>query len=177
MVAWTTPRTWTNNETVTDTILNAHVRDNLTAIVSPPYVHVRATAATSIGTAVAAVVWDTEIADTDNMYAPGTPTRVTVNTAGLYLVQGGYGVASATANAVFSLQWMVTSTSAAISQAGSSVVIGATARSIMLHNSTFVRLYVNDYVSLGAFHTGATTPATSTTGSYTSWMQLRWMGP
>jgi hypothetical protein len=34
-MAWTTPRTWANNETVNDTIMNAHVRDNLSFLYRP----------------------------------------------------------------------------------------------------------------------------------------------
>jgi hypothetical protein len=31
-MAWTTPRTWVTNETVTAAVMNTHVRDNLTAL-------------------------------------------------------------------------------------------------------------------------------------------------
>ena len=34
-MAWTTPRTWANSETVNDTIMNAHVRDNLNFLYRP----------------------------------------------------------------------------------------------------------------------------------------------
>jgi hypothetical protein len=179
MVAWTTPRTWTNNETVTDTILNAHVRDNLNAIANPPYVHVRAASTTTtLGNATATpIVWDTEVADTDNLYSTSANTRVTVNTAGLYLCQGAYGVASGAVGNHFYVQWMVNG--AAINQAGSSVGIGNTlARSILVSTSTYVRLYANDYVSLAGSFVGTGTPTTRVDiGAYTSWMQLRWMGP
>lgn len=33
-MAWTTPRTWSPGETVTATLMNAHVRDNLNAVSS-----------------------------------------------------------------------------------------------------------------------------------------------
>jgi len=183
MVAWTTPRTWTNNETVTDTILNAHVRDNFNAIANPPYVYVRAgSVQTTLGNATPTPIqFDTELADTDSMYNPASPTKVTVNTAGLYLVQGGYGVSAAAINAIFYLHFMVSSTSSVISQAGSSVCVGGLSRSIMLHNSAYIRLYANDYVSLAGDHAGASSPQTSiaaaSTGNYLAWMQLRWMGP
>jgi hypothetical protein len=176
MVAWTTPRTWTNNETVTDTILNAHVRDNLNAIVSPPYVHVRsASTPSTLGTSASAIQWDTEVADTDNMYAPGSPTRVTVNTAGLYLVQGGYGVASGTINASYWAAWTVNG--GLITQAGSTVMVGGTVHNVLISTSAFVRLYANDYVALNGWHQGATSVTTSVVNYLTSWMQLRWMGP
>jgi len=35
-MAWTTPRTWVTRELVTAAIMNAHVRDNLSALKSPP---------------------------------------------------------------------------------------------------------------------------------------------
>lgn len=175
-MAWTTPRTWANNETVTDAILNTHVRDNLNAIVNPPYVHVRAAStSTTIGTAATALQMDTSVADTNTMYSAGSPTRVTVNTAGLYLVQGGYGIVGATIGAAYYLHWTVNAT--LISQAASSVVVGATARNILLSNTAFIRLFQNDYVSLNGYHAGASVLATSTTNYLTSWMQLRWMGP
>jgi hypothetical protein len=34
-MAWTAPRTWTNNELVDATIMNAHVRDNLSYLLNP----------------------------------------------------------------------------------------------------------------------------------------------
>jgi hypothetical protein len=34
-MAWTAPRTWTNGEVVTDTLLNTHLRDNLLALLHP----------------------------------------------------------------------------------------------------------------------------------------------
>jgi len=178
-MAWTTPRTWVSGETVTDTLLNAHVRDNLNAIVNPPYVHVRATAATTFGTSsVTPIIWDLEVADTDSMYSAAANTKVTVNTAGLYQVMGGWTVSGGTINSAYLLQWMVNSTSAGISQAGTTVVIGGGARTASLSSATFIRLYANDYVSLGASaNSGTTSLTTSTTSSQTSWMQLRWMGP
>lgn len=179
-MAWTTPRTWVSGETVTDTLLNAHVRDNLNAIVNPPYVHVRAaTNTTTFGTSsVSPIIWDTEVADTDSLYNPAANTKVTINTAGLYLVTGGWTVAGGSINSAYLLQWMVNSTSAGISQAGTTVVIGGGARTASLTSSTFIRLYANDYVSLGASaNSGTAALTTSVTANLTSWMQLRWMGP
>jgi hypothetical protein len=166
-----------SGETVTDTLLNAHVRDNLNAIVNPPYVHVRAASTTTtLGSATATpIIWDTEVTDTDNMYSAGANTRITITTAGLYLVEGGYGVESGAASTAFYLQWMVNN--ATISQAGSSVVIGAAAKSVLLNGSTFIRLYANDYVSLAGSFVGTAATTRANNPAYTSWMQARWMGP
>jgi hypothetical protein len=35
-MAWSDPRTWVDDELITDTILNEHVRDNLNALKDPP---------------------------------------------------------------------------------------------------------------------------------------------
>ena len=179
-MAWTSPRTWTSGEVVTDTIMNAHVRDNLNAIANAPYVHVRAvTATTTIGTSATAVQWDTEVADTDNMYTSSANTRVTANTPGLYLAQGGYGVRSATANSTFACVWL--GSSAVVGQGGTSVGVGTGARDIGMTLSTYIRLYANDYVQLGAFHQSASgtpiTAAGASGGYYGAWLQLRWVGP
>ena len=41
-MAWTTPRTWVAGELVTASIMNTHVRDNLTALLGPQQVYVDA---------------------------------------------------------------------------------------------------------------------------------------
>jgi len=35
-MAWTTPRTWVTGELITATLMNAHIRDNLSALKDPP---------------------------------------------------------------------------------------------------------------------------------------------
>jgi hypothetical protein len=35
-MSWTTPRTWVNNEALTASDMNTHIRDNLAALKSPP---------------------------------------------------------------------------------------------------------------------------------------------
>lgn len=42
-MAWTTPRTWTTGETVTDALMNTHVRDQLNFLYTPPAWYARST--------------------------------------------------------------------------------------------------------------------------------------
>jgi microcystin-dependent protein len=51
-MAWTDPRTWVTSETVTSTIMNAHVRDNLNAVLPVGAMIRRAAVATTVETAV-----------------------------------------------------------------------------------------------------------------------------
>lgn len=51
----------------------------------------------STNTTLSNVTWETEVLDTDTMFTAGTPTRITITTAGLYLVTGKITWSSGTA--------------------------------------------------------------------------------
>jgi hypothetical protein len=173
-VAWTSPRSWVSGETVTSTILNTHVRDNLNAIVSPPYAYIRATTATSVGgSASANISFNTEIVDTDNLYTSASPTRLTIATAGLYMLAGGYSLAlsaGALANARFRVNGGL------LQHSGTSVICGATGQNATLSLTCFYRLSVGDYVELASFSNGSAVNTFVSQGD-TAFMQVRWMGP
>lgn len=66
-------------------------------LVVPSMVLVRRTADATSYSSSAAVSWSSSSFDTDSMFAVGTPTYVTINTAGLYLVSAFlWGQAAAT---------------------------------------------------------------------------------
>jgi len=173
-MAWTTPRSWTAGETVTSTILNTHVRDNLNAIASPPYAYVRASNSTTVGASdQVAISFNTEVADTDNMFSSGVPTRLTISTAGLYLITGGWSLsltASHIAEATIGLNGGL------LPHSSQAVIAGATTYNASVSTTCFYRLSAGDYLELYAYTT-RTSVSTLTSNSNMSFMQARWMGP
>ena len=173
-MAWTTPRSWSAGETVTSTILNTHVRDNLNAIVSPPYAYIRATTATSVGgSAYANISFNTEVVDTDGLYTSASPTRLTIATAGLYMLAGGYSLAL-TAGTLATAHFSVNG--GLLPHSGTSVICGATGQNAGLSLTCFYRLSVGDYVEL-ATYSNRTAVNTYTSNGDIAFMQIRWMGP
>lgn len=82
-MSWTTPRTWVTSEVVSSSLLNTHVRDNLTVLRG--YVAVRMSAAQnhSSSGSYATMNWDAEDYDTDGYHDNSTNnSRLTVPTGG-----------------------------------------------------------------------------------------------
>jgi hypothetical protein len=86
-VAWTQPKTWIVGETVTAAMLNTHIRDNLNSINSIPAAHLYKNGNQGLGAAAYTVVGSFLVPyDTDTMTS--TTNRITVKTAGTYLIGG-----------------------------------------------------------------------------------------
>jgi len=91
------PKTWSVNESLTAAGLNLELRDALNYLLNPPACSVYQTANTNMPTSGTYVqmLFDTENYDTDTMHSTSTnPGRITINTAGIYLVTWGVGFAS-----------------------------------------------------------------------------------
>lgn len=78
--------------------LNTYLRDNLNTFLNPP--RCQLSRASGSNQAIASGAFDAiswaagaEYYDTDNMWAVANPTRITMNTAGLYLISGHAGFA------------------------------------------------------------------------------------
>jgi hypothetical protein len=89
-VPFTTPRTWTDGETITTVIMNQHIRDQLNALLSPPTCRLHNSVALSCpNTGNDTVVpMDTTDLDTDTM-ADLANNRIVIKTAGKYSITGG----------------------------------------------------------------------------------------
>jgi len=173
-VAWTSPRSWVAGETVTSTVMNTHVRDNLNAIVSPPYAYIRATTATSVGgSGYANISFNTEVFDTNGLYTSASPTRLTIATAGLYMLAGGYSLAL-TAGTLATAHFSVNG--GLLPHSGTSVICGATAQNAALSLTCLYRLSVGDYVELASYSTRTAVNSLTSSGDM-AFMQARWMGP
>ena len=147
---WTTPRTWVATEIVTAAQMNAHVRDNLGFLYTPPRGESRRSANLSIANNTAvAVTMQVEVHDNDAIVdIAGNPTRLTIKTAGFYHVYGR-------------MSWAVNSTGirwAYVRLGGSTTLGGNLSPAHAVYgnyvNASFVRAFaVNDYLELMVLQT------------------------
>ena len=85
-MAWTTPRTWTTGETVTASLLNTHVRDNLTYLSAVKSFRAYQSAGQAIASSTdTKVSFQTEVWDTEGQFDPTTNYRHTPLIAGKWL--------------------------------------------------------------------------------------------
>lgn len=159
-MAWTTPRTWVTGELVTASIMNTHVRDNLSHLGTRPTCRaVMNGSPLSVPNSTDTLIpFDgTDLVDTDSMHDPASNnTRITFNTGGTYLVGfrlfwGGHADSGARGikmrkNGSTVLIYAQTQPDGAGSPQGLSV----DASDIFVFSAT-------DYIELLAFHTAGST--------------------
>lgn len=90
-MAYTPPSTVTSSDVLTAALWNTQVKDNLNALYKPPACLVRRTTQQTPFTSGTAVTWEGAIYDTTGpgspMFSLASPTRVTIQVTGLYLVE------------------------------------------------------------------------------------------
>lgn len=139
----------------TETMWDTHIRENINNILTPPAVRaVRSTTQTvSAGTTATIDFTGTDTFDTDAMHDPASnSTRITFNTAGIYIVTAR-------------LTWAAISTAASserntrIRLNGTSIIAGQSHKAASADNQTIVSTVsityafaVNDYIELLAFN-------------------------
>lgn len=87
-----TMKTWVDGETVTPQDFNEQIRDVGNFVIGGrPFLRLaqRTTPQNMPSGNWAEIVWDTEEADTDNMWDPVSPTLITIQASGIYMVTGG----------------------------------------------------------------------------------------
>src|SRR5512146_367329 len=99
-----TPITWVDGVTaLSDDTFNTEIRNAYSLLLNPPacQVHRSTTQTITAGGGWQAISWDTEVFDTEDpatpMWAVGSPTRITIRTAGYYYVNGDVGIGNAEA--------------------------------------------------------------------------------
>jgi hypothetical protein len=88
-----TLKTWSDGARVTAADFNDQIRDGLGALLNPPQALVHRTDASATlasGTTYIATPWQVAATDTDGMWNAANPTRLTIGTAGYYLIQAKY---------------------------------------------------------------------------------------
>ncbi len=142
------PKTYnTIPTTTTGSVYTAAAHNNIVTNVNnyrvPPMVQVRRTTALTGYTSDAAITWESEAFDTDDMWASSpNPNRVTINTAGMYLVTFS-GKVDATATLTLAHANMSVNGNLVTGQFGS-VLSAITSRFTV---STLLNLAVSDYIT------------------------------
>lgn len=173
------PRTWTTNEIVTATHLNTEIRDTQNYLLRPPGVRAQRTTTQSLtsGTAAAVIFNAADQWDYDAMHDPAVnPSRITINTAGNYLL-------------VSSLEFAAQTTAAGIRQVywrlnGGTVIGGVETQPmtsafnslpVAVSSSAIARLVVGDYVELMALQTSGGSLNINASTDYSARAALQWL--
>lgn len=188
MVAAPNPRNWVNQEFVTDAVLNGinGIRDAMRFLLDPPRCDLRQSVAQSIpNAAFTSLTFTTERTDNEatasylsgvGMHDPAVSnTRVTVQTAGTYLITGGIGFA-ANGTGRRGLRVLVNG----VTQVDNSqIIVPATASSGfgVSGRPVYQSLSVGDYVELQAYQDSTVALTTDATAVVASGFALRWIGP
>lgn len=176
------PKTYADLTVANATAGNAILASDFTTLFTnsnnfrkPPSCMVRKTG-TQTFTNPTTVSWDTDSGsgahDTDDMWTSGSPTVITIRTAGLYVVSFYLIAGSATGGAITAIQVFTTITGSKVGPgcigAGFNSGTGASAS-----GSLVTSLAENDTVSLGAYFNGTGTGLTFSVGSALS---VTWVG-
>jgi hypothetical protein len=149
---------------------NTEVAAALTFLTNPPYANVYQTAPTSLASGTStAVAFDTELEDDTAMHSTtSNNSRITIATAGLYLV---------TAQVTFDTASSTGSRSVFIRRSGSNVATSGGAASSGTHTESCtapVRLTAGQYLQLFAYQdSGSAMDARS--GSASTFLSARWI--
>lgn len=169
-----TPPTFGANGNVPTTYLN-QMRDILNALLNPPICEVIQTVAQSIPNAGTALLWDTEIVDTDGMHSTTTNTsRVTIQTPGRYLL-GGAVCFTANATGRRGSWWSVNG----VALSGGEAIYASPSAGNPTTSARMRAIYLNagDYLELFAFQDSGGALATSVAfGQQQASMTARWIG-
>ena len=173
-MAWTTPRTWVNAETVTHTQLNTHIRDNLDFLHSKDHCSVYDSSDQSIADSTwANLNFDSEHFDSNTMHSTVTNNaRVKCNSDGLYLCV--FKVTFAT-NTTGTRRVQIRENAAGSSAGGTARGVwngeGLSSETTIIGGSRLLRLVDTDYVEIFAYQTSGGA-LNVTMGSAETWLQL-----
>jgi hypothetical protein len=162
-MAFTTPGTAVAGEVLTAAFWNEQVRDNLSFLYTPPMCIVSRSSALTYVSA-ADIAWNSEDIDTNAMFDSGASTKITIKTAGVYIV---------TLNVQFA------ATSVGASSGTGTILVGGAERAASTSmgnvggstrvNSSLVRsLSVNDEITSKFTFAGAAGTLTIATTSFLS---------
>ncbi|HEY7822314.1 MAG TPA: hypothetical protein VIG24_05755 [Acidimicrobiia bacterium] len=171
-MAWTTPGTATAGEVLTAAFWNEQVRDNQNYLYTPPMCRVYRSSTLTGYSSGTEITWNAEDFDTDSMWSSGTD--ITINTAGIYLVQGSIYITG----------------SATITRGGAGIYYNGALRgyhnvppesstSLYIQRSDVFKLAVNDTISavaLIAGGSGYSVGGTLTENHTTSRLSVTWIG-
>ena len=96
---YTAPTTVSAGDAITASLYNTYVGTNVANLIVPPAAAVQRTSNLSSYPSATDITWQSAAYDTDSMWSAGAPTRLTINTTGLYILSvSGLVTASPTIN-------------------------------------------------------------------------------
>jgi hypothetical protein len=175
-----TPITWVDGvTTLDDNTVNTEIRNAYTLLLNPPSCQLhRSTAQTITGPNVwTAISWDTLNYDTEDPATPffsaGSPTKMTIQTPGWYLVNGAVSIGNADAT-LFVGAMAVRVNSTTFYNLGSVRAPGN--RTLFIAGSTLIPFNTGDFVELMVEHTDSISCATGVNPFIPLFTVIRWRG-
>lgn len=152
-----TPATWVDGTTaLSDATFNTEIRDAYLLLLNPPTcsVHLTGSVTLPVSAGWTALSWDTLLFDTeapaDPMYSAGSPTRITVKTAGWYECVASAELMSVPGQLTLSGAFRV---GGSVYYMGSSVTTNPTYGPLDVSVVNLLKLNANDYIELVFNHT------------------------
>jgi hypothetical protein len=160
-----------NPELWVDTSVTAASDSILALLENPPRCTIQRTAAFAVGAnALAPVSWDTEAMDPFNMWVVGSPSRITITTAGLYHLDTAFLFGTVTNNVRLGVAFYVNGVAMR-----NSMTACATGAAVGPALSADLQLAAADYVEVWAYTTLAASIAASVP-TY-NFVNVRWVCP
>lgn len=146
-MGYTTPNTVSGSDTLTAALWNTQIRDNMEWLRKPPACQVYRNASTAYTSG--AISFTTSAFDNDAMWSAASPSRVTIKTAGIYLIQSYLVVNGVSAAQGLQTTYYLNGTIqlAQTEYATSNLTLSCSASAVM-------DLAVNDYIEVMAAHSG-----------------------
>ena len=170
--------TWLAGERATAAKLNKNIRDAGNFVKGVPFGFAYLTAATSIpnGSTWIGINVDTEQYDNDNMFVSSTPGRLTIQTPGMYYIEGQIRYGSDSTNQSKARAGRIQTVSG-----GSSTDLDTQYMAAAPNNSTQVylkgyrQLAAGDYITLSALHYEAVAENLQVGSQHYTYIRARWM--
>jgi hypothetical protein len=99
---------WTANDKITYDVAQARITAPLQFLLNPPKVRVRKNTSQLLATGGTGILvpWSYEEVDTDNMFNPATPTRITPKTPGWYVGDMGLTIGTTALNPTTGIKYL-----------------------------------------------------------------------
>lgn len=169
---YTTVPSKISGETFTLTNWSTHVRDNINNLIVPPSVRAyRSTTQSITNSAFNSISFDGDRWDSDSMWSNASPTRITINTTGVYLV--GCSVYWATnSTGIRTLRIMVNATTAI---GYNEINAGVSAGPGQVINSIY-NFTAGDYITFDVFQTSGGSLDLASGSAYSPEGWAAWLG-
>jgi hypothetical protein len=163
------------SERVTAAKLNKNVRDSGNFYKAVPFAHAYLTAALSVPTGGTwqTINLDTEQYDNDNMFVTSTPGRLTIQTPGMYYIEGQVRYASDSANQTKARAGRIQIN--ASTDLDTQYVPCAPSNSTQVYLKGYRQLAAGDYLTLGTLHYESVAESVHVGSQHYTYLRAKWV--